>query len=95
MERFARIGEIPNRKGEDNQMINPSMILQIKQAWDAFTGNHPKFPLFLKAVSQKAIKEGSIIEIAITTPEGKTMNTNLRVKQEDMLLFQSIRDMVD
>jgi len=76
-------------------MFNPSMILQIKQAWDTFTGNHPKFPMFLKAASQKAIKEGSIIEITITTPEGETLNTNLRVKQEDILLFQSIRDMME
>ncbi|MBR1693609.1 MAG: hypothetical protein IJ711_12680 [Lachnospiraceae bacterium] len=73
-------------------MINPAMILKIKSAWDAFTANHPKFPHFLKA-AQNSIEEGSIIEISITNREGKKIDTNLLVKQEDLDLFQSLKDM--
>ena len=42
-------------------MMNPAMLLKLKGAWDKFAKNHPKFPLFLKAASQQAIGEGSII----------------------------------
>lgn len=76
-------------------MINPAVILKMKGAWDIFAGNHPKFPLFLKAAAQGAIQEDSIIEIAITTPEGKKIDTNLVVKREDLELIQAIKEMME
>ena len=42
--------------------------MKITGAWNTFKSNHPKFPAFCQAVSRKGLKEGSIIEIAITTP---------------------------
>lgn len=48
-----------------------AMIQKLKSDLNLFRANHPKFPMFLKAVSQDAIEEGSIIEINVTTPEGK------------------------
>ena len=47
-----------------------TMMQKIKSGMDRFRANHPKFPLFLRAVSQDALVEGSIIEINVTTPEG-------------------------
>lgn len=38
-----------------NNNINPLKLLQLKSAWDQFTGRHPKFPSFLKALSQGAV----------------------------------------
>jgi len=46
---------------------NPAALLQMMNLWNRFERNHPKFPKFLKAVAQKGIKEGSIIEINVTT----------------------------
>lgn len=36
-------------------MINPAMIMKLKQAKDVFVANHPKFPLFLRAVRQESV----------------------------------------
>ena len=47
-----------------------TMLSKMKNAMDTFRRNHPKFPLFLNAVSQDALVEGTIIEINVTTPEG-------------------------
>ena len=55
--------------------------------------NHPKFPLFLKAVVGNALEEGTLVEINVTTPEGKNYCTNLKLKQEDLEFFQTLSEM--
>ena len=75
-------------------MVNPATLFKIKGAWDKFAKNHPKFPLFLKAASQQAIGEGSIIEIAITDKDGRKIDTKLLVKAEDMEFLESLKQMV-
>ena len=66
-------------------------IAKAKQAWDVFTRNHPKFPAFLNAVKSKGIKEGSIIDIKITGPEGESLETNIKVTADDMNLMNLLR----
>lgn len=58
--------------------MNPMKLLQIKNMWDGFVSRHPKFPNFLKAVSQNGIQEGTVLEVQITTPEGKTFTSNYK-----------------
>ena len=60
---------------------------------DTFRNNHPKFPLFLDAVSKDALMEGTIIEITVTTPQGKNYCTNVKLKPEDMELMESFKNM--
>lgn len=72
--------------------INPMQLLKIKGLWDQFTGRHPKFPAFLKAMSQGAITEGSVLEITVTTAEGKVISSNLKVTAEDMELLSELRN---
>lgn len=72
--------------------MNPMMLLQLKTGWERFKRNHPKFPLFLKAVSQDAVAEGTVIEISITTAEGKNYSSNLKLKQDDMELIQQMKE---
>lgn len=70
-----------------------AMLQKIKAGVDRFRMNHPKFPLFLNAVSQNAIMEGTIIEINVTTPDGKNYCTNLKVKSDDMEFLESLKNM--
>lgn len=41
--------------------MNPMNLFQLKKLWIEFTARHPKFPNFIKAVSQNAIQEGTIL----------------------------------
>lgn len=75
--------------------INPMKLLQLKNAWDQFTGRHPKFPAFLKAMTKGAITEGSVLEITLTTADGKVISTNLKVTAEDMALVNDIKDLAN
>ena len=70
-----------------------TMLPKMKNAMDTFRRNHPKFPLFLNAVSQDALVEGTIIEINVTTPEGKNYCTNVKLKSSDLELMETLKNM--
>ncbi len=74
-------------------MVNPSILFKIKDMWNQFTFQHPKFPLFLKAVSAKGLKEDSVIEIKVTTSDGETYQTNLKITKTDLELFDALKQM--
>ena len=67
--------------------------MKIKNAWDTFSKNHPKFMPFMQAVGTEAIGEGTIIEIKVTSAEGKEFNTNMRLTQSDLDLFAQFKNM--
>ena len=74
-------------------MQNPAAILQMMNLWNRFQNNHPKFPRFLSAVSKSAIREGSIIEIKVTTAEGESFDSNLKINADDMDMIRQLREM--
>ena len=69
-----------------------AMLQQLKAGIDRFRMNHPKFPLFMRAVSQEALKEGTLIEINVTTPDEKTYCTNIRLKPDDIELIEALKN---
>lgn len=73
--------------------MNPTALFRLKGAWQSFTQNHPKFPLFLQAVQNTPMQAGTVIDLKITTTEGKTMQTNVRLTASDLELIASLRDM--
>lgn len=74
-------------------MMNPTVIFKIKGAWDKFSTNHPKFMPFIGAVNRKGIVEGTVIEISVTSPDGDTIATNVKITQEDLELFEEIKNL--
>lgn len=75
-------------------MINPAMLFRLKNSWERFTATHPKFPLFLQAASKNdVLRENTILEINITTPEGRDISTNLKLTAEDLQLFSDLKEM--
>lgn len=74
-------------------MQNPAAIFQLMNLWSRFQKNHPKFPKFLSAVVRNGIKEGSIIEIKVTTAEGESFDSNLKVNADDMEMIEQIKNM--
>ncbi len=75
--------------------MNLMNLMQIKESWTVFKNNHPKFPLFLKAALNGAMKEGSVVEIKVTTPDGKTLSTNLKLKASDLELLKQWKNSLD
>lgn len=73
--------------------FNPMKLLQIKASWEQFKARHPKFPSFLNAVSKGAVMEGTLLEMTVTTAEGKTFSSNLKLTAEDMKLINDMQEM--
>lgn len=71
--------------------FNPAAIFKAKKSWDTFCRNHPRFPAFLQAVQSAGIQEGTVIEVTVTTPEGKNMTTNVRITASDLQTFEDLK----
>jgi len=73
--------------------MNPQNIMALMAAWSEFQNNHPKFPAFLQALKTQGIKEDSVVEISVTDPDGRKIETNIKVKASDLQLFESLKNM--
>lgn len=75
-------------------MMNPASLMKIMNAKNVFTGNHPKFVAFLKAVFSGSIEEGTVIEISVTKPGEDAVTSNIKVRQSDLELLRELQEMV-
>ena len=71
--------------------INPLQMMQIKESLDRFTSAHPKVMPFFQAIMREGIDEGSIIEMKVTTAQGRNYISSIRVTEEDMELFRQLK----
>lgn len=75
-------------------MMNPTKLFKMKGYWDQFVQSHPKFPQFINAVRSSGLEEGSVIDIAVTTAEGKTFSTNIKVTQSDKEMLSELTELM-
>ena len=76
--------------------MNPMLLLQLKPACEQFNTNHPKLMNFVKAASKDGfMDEGTLIEISITNSSGKTIASNVRVKQEDLTFLTTFKSVLE
>ena len=72
-------------------MMNPAAIFKAKKSWDTFCANHPRFPAFMQAVQNEGIREDMVIEVTITTPEGKKLAANVKITAGDVQAFEDLK----
>ena len=65
-------------------MIDFGSVMKIKNAWDTFNRNHPKFMPFCQAVGRDGIGVDTIIEVKVTSADGREYNTNMKLTQSDV-----------
>ena len=71
--------------------MNPMAIFKAKKSWETFCTNHPKFPAFLQAAQSAGISEGTVFEVSMITPDGRTLTTNVRLTASDMQAFEDLK----
>ncbi len=67
-------------------------MMKAMGAWNKFKTNHPKFPAFCKAVAKTGLREDSVIEVIVTTPEGEKIETSIKIKPEDLDLLRGLSE---
>ena len=64
--------------------MNPMALMELKERFDTFRVEHPKFLAYLAALRDNAVAEGSVMEMKVTTPEGNEYVSNIRVTENDV-----------
>lgn len=73
--------------------MNPLAMLSLKSAIDKFQGNHPKFMQFITTMAQYGLEEGTVLECKVITPEGKEIQANIKICEEDLELIEKIKEL--
>ncbi|MDD6102504.1 MAG: hypothetical protein PUB67_05265 [Clostridiales bacterium] len=68
--------------------MNPKDLMKFMQAKNTFNTNHPRVEPFIKAVVADGIREGSVIEVKVISPEGEAKVCNIRVRESDIELLR-------
>lgn len=58
--------------------------MRMQERLSIFQSQHPKVRPFFEKVGSEAIREGAVIEMKVTSPEGESYLCNIRVTADDM-----------
>jgi hypothetical protein len=72
--------------------MNPLAIIALKKKLGQFNQDHPKMIPFFQSLSGK-ISEGSVLEMKVTDTEGNETKANIRINQNDIDFFNTIKEM--
>lgn len=71
--------------------INPMALLGLKNDFDKFKDNHPKFLQFVKAFTRAGIQEGTIMECKVITADGQELQANIKITADDLELLEKLK----
>ena len=70
--------------------MNPMAALRLRPLVKQFRENHPKVPAFFKAAAS-AVDVGSVVEMKVTSADGKELVSNIRITEQDIELIRELR----
>lgn len=74
--------------------LNPMALMKLKPLWERFSGTHPKFSKFWKAVYKTSLAEGTVIEFKVTAPDGKELASNIKLTKDDLDLAAQLKELL-
>ncbi|MBR7089517.1 MAG: hypothetical protein IKI46_03350 [Lachnospiraceae bacterium] len=72
--------------------MNPIAMMQAAGRMKIFQEQHPKAIAFIQSISNGDLREGSVIEIKVTTPEGKESVSNIKLTADDIETFNLFKN---
>ena len=78
---------------EKRMAFNPMKLMELKNLRDRFAQNHPKFVKFMGDLASSQIEEGTILEVTVKKPDGRTMVSNIKVTASDLEMLQAIQQL--
>ena len=76
--------------------LNPKNMMnmaKMKGRLELFNQQHPRMLPFLHAVGGSGLQPGSVLELKVTSPDGKELVTNIRLTPDDIETFRMLHDM--
>ncbi len=71
--------------------MNPMAVFKIRELLGRFEKNHPKFIPFCKAAADGGMEVGTVIEVTVTRPDGKSICSNIKITQDDLDLVEEAK----
>ena len=73
--------------------MNPMMLMQLQQRLGLFQQDHPKVMPFMQAVGANAVTEGTVFAVKVTTPDGKVLESNIKLTANDIETLNMMKGM--
>ena len=73
--------------------MNPMLLMQLQQRMSVFQNDHPKVFPFFRAVGNNALEEGTVLAMKVTTPDGKTLESNIKLTANDVETLKMMMNM--
>lgn len=70
--------------------INPMKLMGLKDKFNASRRSHPKFVQFVEAVAGR-IEKGTVVDVKVTLPDGKVIESNINVNDDDVELLRVLK----
>ena len=68
--------------------INPLAFMKIRERMGIFQQDHPKVGPFFQMLKGRALVEGAVYELKVTTPDGQDYTANIRLTANDIETIQ-------
>jgi hypothetical protein len=72
--------------------MNPMLLMQLQQRLSLFQHDHPKVLPFIQAVGNNAVQEGTVFAVKVTTPDGKVLESNIKLTANDIETINMIKN---
>ena len=69
--------------------FNPMDMMKLGEQFRIFQSDHPRVVAFLQS-ARGDVRESTVIEMSITTPEGTKKTTNMRINANDVETLQTL-----
>ena len=70
--------------------INPMALMKMKERMRIVGQDHPKVGPFFQVLRDKAMVEGTVLELKATTPEGREYVSNIRLTENDIETLRTL-----
>ncbi len=69
-----------------------TQLFRLRSNVEEFKSNHPRVVAFLGDAGRE-LDEGSIVEVSVTTSDGRKMTSNMRVMESDLELLRMVGEL--
>ena len=75
-----------------NNNMNPSDMMRLMSEISRFKADHPKAVAFASSLARNGVREGTVLECKVTSPDGEEAICNFRVNERDVAMVQMLKE---
>lgn len=73
--------------------MNPMLLMKLKGELTALAERHPKFSQFALYLAEQELPVGTVLDVSVKTPAGKTIHGNMKLDEVDLQLIKMLKEL--